>query len=128
MLRLKCDWDDNYQMNSLKRIKGGYILQASIFSFIIIATPLVNFAYGQGSQGDSNTSNNNTNANSIDIQNIPAKKVHVGDIDIAYKTFGKGDPILLINGYSFTMDSWDPTLLETLASNHTVIIFNNRGI
>jgi pimeloyl-ACP methyl ester carboxylesterase len=52
----------------------------------------------------------------------------VGDIDIAYKTFGKGDPILLINGYSFTMDSWDPTLLETLASNHTVIIFNNRGI
>ncbi|HEX5976200.1 MAG TPA: alpha/beta fold hydrolase [Nitrososphaeraceae archaeon] len=26
------------------------------------------------------------------------------------------------------MDSWDPTLLETLASNHTVIVFNNRGI
>ena len=42
--------------------------------------------------------------------------------------FGKGDPILLINGYSFAMDSWDSTLLETLASNHTVIIFNNRGI
>lgn len=77
---------------------------------------------------DSITGNNNTNANSIDIQNIQAKKVQVGDIDIAYKTFGKGDPILLINGYSFAMDSWDPTLLETLASNHTVIIFNNRGI
>jgi pimeloyl-ACP methyl ester carboxylesterase len=120
--------DDNYQMNSLKRIKGGYMLLASILSLIIIAAPLVNFAYGQGSQGDSITSNNNTNVNSIDIQNIPAKKVQVGDIDIAYKTFGKGDPILLINGYSFAMDSWDPVLLETLASNHTVIIFNNRGI
>jgi pimeloyl-ACP methyl ester carboxylesterase len=65
---------------------------------------------------------------SINIQNIPAKKVHAGDIDIAYKTFGKGDPILLINGYSQAMDNWDPTLLERLASNHTVIIFDNRGI
>src|SRR5215212_2426125 len=70
----------------------------------------------------------NTNANTPNIQDIPAKKVHVGDIDIAYKTFGKGDPILLINGYSFTMDSWDSTLLGSLASNHTVIVFDNRGI
>jgi pimeloyl-ACP methyl ester carboxylesterase len=70
----------------------------------------------------------NTNANTLNIQNIPAKKVHVGDIEIAYKTFGKGDPILLISGYSFAMDSWDSTLLETLASNHTVIVFDNRGI
>ena len=52
----------------------------------------------------------------------------MGDIDITYKTFGKGDTILLISGYSFAMDSWDSTLLETLASNHTVIIFDNRGI
>jgi pimeloyl-ACP methyl ester carboxylesterase len=116
-----------YDNSLIKCIKGHYMLIASIFSFIIIAASLVNFAYGQASQMDP-TRNNNTNANSIDIQNIQAKKVHVGDIDIAYKTFGKGDPILLINGYSFTMDSWDPTLLETLASNHTVIIFNNRGI
>jgi pimeloyl-ACP methyl ester carboxylesterase len=112
-------------MDSLKEI--GRVLIASIFSLIIIAAPLINFAYGQASQMDSNTGNN-TNANTLNIQNIPAKKVHVGDIDIAYKTFGKGDPILLISGYSFAMDSWDPTLLETLASNHTVVVFDNRGI
>jgi alpha/beta hydrolase fold len=115
-------------MNSLKGIKGDYMLFASIFSFIIIAAPLINFAYGQASQMDSNTGNNNTDANTLNIQNIPAKKVHVGDIEIAYKTFGKGDPILLISGYSFAMDSWDSILLETLASNHTVIVFDNRGI
>lgn len=96
---------------------------AGIFSFIIIAAPLINFAYGQDS-----ITGNNTIANALNIQSILAKKVQVGDIDIAYKAFGKGDPILLINGYSFAMDSWDPTLLETLASNHTVIVFNNRGI
>jgi pimeloyl-ACP methyl ester carboxylesterase len=76
--------------------------------------------------GSNSTNVNNTNT--LNIQDIPAKKVHVGDIDIAYKTFGNGDPVLLINGYSFTMDSWPPTLLETLASNHTVIVFNNRGM
>jgi pimeloyl-ACP methyl ester carboxylesterase len=84
-----------------------------------------NFAYGQ--QQPKNQINSNI-TDSINTQNIPAKKVHVGDIDIAYKTFGKGDPILLINGYSQSMDNWDPILLERLASNHTVIIFDNRGI
>ncbi len=84
-----------------------------------------NFAYGQQQP---NQMNFNNITNSLDIQSIPSKKVHVGDIDIAYKIFGKGDPILLINGYSQSMDNWDPTLLERLASNHTVIIFNNRGI
>ncbi len=85
-----------------------------------------NFAYGQSQQPNQMNSNNITN--SLDIQNIPSKKVHVGDIDIAYKIFGKGDPILLINGYSQAMDNWDPILLERLAFNHTVIIFDNRGI
>jgi pimeloyl-ACP methyl ester carboxylesterase len=84
-----------------------------------------NFAYGQ--QQPKNQMNSNI-TNSLDIQNIPPKKIHIGDIDIAYKIFGKGDPILLINGYSQSMDNWDPILLEKLASNHTVIIFDNRGI
>jgi pimeloyl-ACP methyl ester carboxylesterase len=122
------------QMDSLKKEK---MLIASInLSLVIIAALLANLAYSQqpGQMGSNSSSNfdNNTNATAnaaaLNIQDIPVKKVRVGDIDIAYKTFGKGDPILLINGYSFAMDSWDPTVLETLASNHTVIIFNNRGI
>jgi pimeloyl-ACP methyl ester carboxylesterase len=78
-------------------------------------------------QPDSNQTNSNT-TNSLDIQNIPLKKVHVGDIDIAYKMFGKGDPILLIQGLGGSMDSWEPSILKELSSNHTVIIFNNRGV
>jgi hypothetical protein len=114
----------------MKGIKVDYMFIASIIlSFIIITASFVNFAYSQASQMSSNSSNEgNTNANTPNIQDIPTKKVHVGDIDIAYMTFGKGDPILLINGYSSTMDSWDSTLLGTLASNHTVIVFDNRGI
>ena len=83
-------------------------------SFGIMTIP---FAYSQTSQ-----------TSSFDVQSIPAKKVHVGDIDIAYKVFGKGDPILLISGSGLVMDAWDPTILRDLSSNHTVIIFDNRGV
>ena len=38
------------KMNSLKGIKEDYMLIASIFSLIIIAAPLANFAYSQPSQ------------------------------------------------------------------------------
>jgi alpha/beta hydrolase fold len=61
------------------------------------------------------------------LDNIETKKVRVGDIDIAYKIFGKGKPLLLIPGFSMTMDMWDPNMLNRL-SNHTIIVFDNRGI
>ena len=85
-----------------------------------------NFAYGQ--QQTKNQINFNNNTNSLDIQSIPSKKVHVGDIDITYKTFGKGDPILLISGSGNVMDVWPSSMLQELSSNHTVIIFDNRGV
>ena len=65
---------------------------------------------------------------SLNIQSIPAKKVQVGDIEIAYKMLGKGDPILLFNGASDVMDAWDPSFLTSLSSNHTVTVFDSRGL
>src|SRR5215216_2418837 len=56
--------------------------------------------------------------------------IQVEDINIAYKQFGQGKPILFISGTSQTKDAWEPTLLSELAAatNHTVIVFDNRGI
>jgi pimeloyl-ACP methyl ester carboxylesterase len=65
---------------------------------------------------------------SSNIQNNPAKKVHVGDIEIAYKMLGKGDPILLFNGASDGMDQWDQSFPSSLSSNRTVIAFDSRGL
>lgn len=64
----------------------------------------------------------------LNLHEIETKKIRVDDIEMAYKMFGKGSPILLINGYSAPLDFWDPTLIERLASNHTVITFDNRGV
>ena len=70
----------------------------------------------------------NATANLVNTQDIPLQKVPVGDIEMAYKIFGKGDPIILHNGASDNMDAWDPAFLTKLESNHTVIIFDSRGI
>jgi hypothetical protein len=66
------------------------ILSVILFVLIIPTSIIVtntSLVYGQTNQTISD------NADLLNIQDIPAKKVHVGDIDIAYKIFGKGDPI-----------------------------------
>ena len=100
------------------RIQTGIII--SIFlSLMLIASSFgivsFQFASAQASSDDNNT-------NSLNVQDIPIQKVHVGDIDIAYKVFGKGDPILLLTGSNAVMDTWDPTILRDLSSNHILII------
>ena len=56
------------------------------------------------------------------------ERVPVGDINIAYRVLGQGDPIVLIMGYGSTMDMWDPRFLDNLSSKYKVIIFDNRGM
>ncbi|MFH2106547.1 MAG: alpha/beta hydrolase [Candidatus Micrarchaeota archaeon] len=54
--------------------------------------------------------------------------VKVDDIQIAYKEFGTGEPVILIMGFSGTMDLWDTEFLKELSSHYKVIIFDNRGM
>ena len=107
------------QLRSRSLILSVIFLFALIISTFTIVTnsPLI---YGQTNQTD--------NADLLNIQDISAKKVHVGDIDIAYKIFGRGNPILLISGSGNVMDVWPTHFLKELALNHTVIIFDNRGV
>lgn len=121
-------------MNSIvRRIKGSYTSRFITTVLIVVITftggimtttasnyfGTIKFASGQ--------SNQKHLANSK-IQSIPVQKAHVGDIDIAYKTFGKGEPFLLISGLRGTMGAWEPSILKNLSINHTVIIFDNRGV
>ena len=111
---------------SITIITSLLVITATSINYFTATTTTIHSAYGQAIQSSSDS--NNTNANTLNIRNIPANKVHVGDIDIAYKTFGKGEPILLFNGASDTMDAWDPSFLKGLSSNHTVIVFDSRGL
>ena len=113
--------------------KNSLVLSIVVISTLVISSPSISnhgyfdiskVVYGQpvSDQKNSNTTN------SVNLQDIALEKVHVGDIDVAYKMFGKGDPIILFNGASDSMDAWDPSFLTGLSSNHIVIAFDQRGI
>jgi pimeloyl-ACP methyl ester carboxylesterase len=55
-------------------------------------------------------------------------RVPVGDLDVAYRVLGQGEPLVLITGFRATIDDWDPTLLAELAAHYLVIAFDNRGM
>lgn len=117
------------------QIKKDYLfIVAALSTLIDLSSLFSNYSYFDitkvvyGQDGLGQTNSTNTTTGLVNIQDIPLKKVHVGDIDIAYKVFGKGDPIILFNGASDGMDAWDPSFISTLTSNHTVIVFDQRGI
>ena len=58
----------------------------------------------------------------------PLQKVQVDDIEVGYKTFGQGKPLVMIPAYVATMEVWDPHILIKLATKYEVIIFDNRGM
>jgi pimeloyl-ACP methyl ester carboxylesterase len=118
---------------SSHRLRKDHLVLIAVISTLVIASPSIsNYGYFDITKvvyGQSDPDQMNSNAtSSVNIQDIPLKKVHVGGIDIAYKMFGKGEPILLFNGASDGMDAWDQSFLNGLSSNHTVIAFDIRGI
>ncbi len=56
------------------------------------------------------------------------KWIQAGDIRIGYRSYGSGDPLLMIMGYGATMNLWETALIERLASRYQVIVFDNRGM
>src|SRR5919112_1613916 len=112
--------------NKSKEAQLHHLISSFILLFVLIISSSIvtntHIVYGQTNQTIAE------NEDLMNIQDIPLKKVRVGDIDVAYKMFGKGDPIILFNGASDNMDAWDPSFLKGLSSNHTVIAFDQRGI
>jgi len=56
------------------------------------------------------------------------KTIEVGDVKLAYYIRGEGKPLVMINGFISTMSLWDPALIEELAKNYQLILFDNRGV
>ncbi len=47
---------------------------------------------------------------------------------IEYYQFGQGPPLILITGYLSNVKSWNIPLLQILAQEHEVIVFDNRNV
>jgi pimeloyl-ACP methyl ester carboxylesterase len=55
------------------------------------------------------------------------KTIDLNGVRLAYREIGSGYPLLMINGFASTMDTWNPPVIALLAAHFRVIIFDNRG-
>jgi pimeloyl-ACP methyl ester carboxylesterase len=68
-----------------------------------------------------------TSSGAYSVLGQPISSVTVNGATFGYRSFGSGRPLVLVGGSSFTMAGWDPVLLDALAAQRRVIIFDNRG-
>ena len=62
------------------------------------------------------------------ITTVPIQVVQTADGAVGYRSDGTGPPLVMIMGFGGSQDEWPPALVNVLAVNHRVIIFDNAGI
>ncbi|MGA2210577.1 MAG: alpha/beta hydrolase [Acidimicrobiales bacterium] len=67
-------------------------------------------------------------ASSVSIVKAPVLVARTTDGTVGYRSVGAGPPLVLIMGYSGSMDSWEPSFVDALGRRHRVVIFDNAGI
>jgi pimeloyl-ACP methyl ester carboxylesterase len=59
---------------------------------------------------------------------LPVHSTRVADVRLAWRRLGTGPPLVLIMGLGGTLDVWSPSFLLALSRDHSVIVFDNRGM
>lgn len=62
------------------------------------------------------------------IVSAPVRIARTARGAVGYRVVGAGPPVVLIMGYTGTMENWDPRFVDALAESHQVVIFDNAGI
>jgi len=64
----------------------------------------------------------------IEVIDTPTKVADTSAGAIGYREVGVGSPLLLIMGLGGSMDDWQPAFSASLATDHTVVMFDNAGV
>jgi pimeloyl-ACP methyl ester carboxylesterase len=61
---------------------------------------------------------------------VPTVFVDAGGVRFAHRRLGPGGgvPVILLQHFRGTMDNWDPNVVDGLAAERHVVLFDNRGI
>lgn len=61
---------------------------------------------------------------------IPTRFVEANGVRFAYRRFGArgGVPLVFLNRFRGTIDHWDPALLDVIAAERQVIVFDSAGV
>jgi pimeloyl-ACP methyl ester carboxylesterase len=93
----------------------------TVLMFIAISTIGSHPSLGQKSK------NKTTSSVIQSASEVRNQFIETDDGKIAYRSIGKGIPVILCNRYRGNMDSWDPAFLDALAQKYQVIIFDYKG-
>ncbi len=63
-------------------------------------------------------------------QNARTRSINAGDVEFAYRQLGpsSGVPVVFLTHLSAVLDNWDPRVVDGIAAEHRVIVFDNRGV
>jgi len=64
----------------------------------------------------------------VSFNETPIQYADVNGVTLAYREFGSGDPLLMIEGFGATMGGWNETFISILASNYHVYTYDHRGM
>ena len=65
--------------------------------------------------------------NQVNATNSRTQFAEISGRKIAYRSIGKGEPMILCQRFRGVLDDWDPAFLDELAKNYNVIIFDYTG-
>ncbi|HUX04267.1 MAG TPA: alpha/beta hydrolase [Acidimicrobiales bacterium] len=64
----------------------------------------------------------------LSVVDAPIRTVSTPLGTVGYRSVGSGPPLVLITGYTGTMEGWDPRFVDALAERHRVLLLDNAGI
>ncbi|HEY0301589.1 MAG TPA: alpha/beta hydrolase [Rhizomicrobium sp.] len=64
----------------------------------------------------------------LDASSAPTRALVTNGHSYAYRRFGRGRPLLFLQHFTGTLDNWDPAVVDPLAAEREVILFDNAGI
>jgi len=64
------------------------------------------------------------------LETAPTESIESSGIRFAYRGLGtrNGTPLILLQHFTGNMDSWDPAVVNALAKDRPVIVFDNTGV
>lgn len=74
---------------------------------------------------------NATRTSNVTWKDVPTQSITADGVRFAYRELGTGNPgppVVCLVHLAAVLDNWDPRVIDTLATKHHVIAFDNRGV
>ena len=64
----------------------------------------------------------------VSFNTTPVQYAQVNGVTLGYREFGAGEPVLMVQGFGATMDTWNQTFIGIIATKYHVYIYDHRGM